>query len=452
MDDRLGYSEIGHTFTNLIKSIDTSKVISIEAGFGRGKTFFRERWAKHLRQSGEVVVEIDVQQSDHSGDPVVTVLGALVEALPKRDKGKGQEAFESAKKLGAIGFRTAAKVVFRSGAEELIDAVTDKSIDSLGDFNALDAFLKNVGDEMSKTAGQLIASQMAAERVRKQELPNQLAALHDALAKDANSGRVIILIDELDRCHPDYAIAFLEAMKIVFYRSSFIFCLMVNADYLENLASHRFGKPKNDERYLDKFVDIRLMLDASEEAYKNAVTELASTLPLAIPYGDGKEFSIEDAAALAGELAVITKLSMRKTKRVLQKVEIALRCYSGQPLDASLLVFLAFKEVANDRVNENHFQRSKLTPDIGVTAMKDFEDARYSPNPRETSNLRNYFKLMREQFPELIGLPLERYKTQRGVPSDEFVRVYESLAPKYLPVHQSVLGAVAKVLASEEEM
>lgn len=40
-DDKLGYSEIGHAFTNLIQSLDTEKVISIEAGFGRGKTFFR---------------------------------------------------------------------------------------------------------------------------------------------------------------------------------------------------------------------------------------------------------------------------------------------------------------------------------------------------------------------------------------------------------------------------
>ena len=80
-EDRLGYKEVGITFANLIKSIDGQKVISIEAGFGRGKTFFRKAWAEQLREGGEVVVEIDVQQSDHSGDPVVTLLGALVDAM-----------------------------------------------------------------------------------------------------------------------------------------------------------------------------------------------------------------------------------------------------------------------------------------------------------------------------------------------------------------------------------
>ncbi|NOR61227.1 MAG: hypothetical protein GQ535_01885 [Rhodobacteraceae bacterium] len=102
-NDRLGYEAIGNTFTNLIKSIDAAKVISIEAGFGRGKTFFRKAWSAQLRQAGEVVIEIDVQQSDHSGDPVVTLLGALVDALPRKDGGKGKKAIESAKKLGASG-------------------------------------------------------------------------------------------------------------------------------------------------------------------------------------------------------------------------------------------------------------------------------------------------------------------------------------------------------------
>lgn len=101
--DRLGYKAIDQTFTNLIKSIDSANVISIEAGFGRGKTFFRKAWAKDLEETGEVVAQIDVQQSDHSGDPIVTLLGALVDALPRIDDDKGRKAFESAKRLGAIG-------------------------------------------------------------------------------------------------------------------------------------------------------------------------------------------------------------------------------------------------------------------------------------------------------------------------------------------------------------
>jgi len=266
--DLLGFEAIGNSFTNLIQSLDTAKVISIEAGFGRGKTFFRSAWAQQLRNNGEVVVEIDVQKSDHSGDPVITFLGALVEALPRKEKGAGEKAIESAKKLGAAGARAVAQIALRSGADELINLVADSAIDKLDDLDALDGIISDLGDGMSKAAGQMIASQMAAERVRQKEMPEQLEALRIALTEGCNHDRVIIIIDELDRCHPDYALSVLEAMKLVFSQSGYVFCLMINADYLERLAQHRFGFASADEKYLDKFVDIRLRLEPAKKTVR----------------------------------------------------------------------------------------------------------------------------------------------------------------------------------------
>ncbi|MBC6438626.1 MAG: hypothetical protein GDA52_10975 [Rhodobacteraceae bacterium] len=52
------FQEDGKTFTSLIKSIDDARVISVEAGFCRGKTFFCENWARQLRDVDEVVVDI----------------------------------------------------------------------------------------------------------------------------------------------------------------------------------------------------------------------------------------------------------------------------------------------------------------------------------------------------------------------------------------------------------
>jgi len=102
-------------------------------------------------------------------------------------------------------------------------------------------------------------------------------------------------------------------------------------------------KVKKDEKYLDKFVDIRLGLNPNDESMKGAIYDLTMDLPLKIPYGDGYEFRLEHAAELAGQLAVQSKLSMRKIKRILLRVELAMRCYADRPLDASLLVLLAFQ-------------------------------------------------------------------------------------------------------------
>jgi len=349
-DDKLGYKDIGDAFTKLVKSIDTAHVISVEAGFGRGKTFFRTHWAQQLVAADELVVEIDLQQSDHTGDPVVTLLGALVAQVPPGDKARGKKVLETAAKIAGVGARTVARALLREGAEELIDATTAGAIEKLGDFDALDDVISGLGDGMSKAASQMIATQMAVEQVRTKELPDQLKALHEALTKGRENKRVIVILDELDRCHPDYAIAVLEAMKLVFHQDGFVFCLMVNAEYTENLAQHRFGKANDDERYLDKFVDLRLKLKPVEDALKAAVTEMAIELPLKIPFADGGEFSIDKAASLAGELAIQSGLGMRKIKRLLLKVELALRCYEKQPIDAPLLVFLAFQNDKPDSI------------------------------------------------------------------------------------------------------
>ena len=451
-DDRLGYKDIGRSFTNLIQSIEDQKVISIEAGFGRGKTFFRKAWAEQLRAAGEVVVEVDVQQSDHSGDPVITLLGALVEALPKVQKGKGEKALESAKKVGAIGTRALTRAILKSGADEVFEAIAASAIDQLEDFDALDGVIKDVGNEMSRVASQIIASQMAAEKVRKVELPDQLNALRSALVEDAKTGRVVVIIDELDRCHPEYAISFLEATKLIFNHSGFVFCLMINANYLENLAGHRFGMAKGDERYLDKFVDIRLKLEPTPATFAAAVYDIACELPLKIPYGEGDEFSVENAAKLASRLASECAFSMRKTKRILLKVEMALRCYAKQPLDAPLLVFLAFQDEAPGIVSEERLPRSFLTLEQGAKVLERRKSTDLSSAKDERRWDADMNKVIAERAPELMTLPEDRYDTDTaGIIAQPWEWVFGALAPHYIPSHRDVLDSVASVMVNEKE-
>lgn len=441
--DELGYRSIGEAFTNLVKTIDDAKVLSIEAGFGRGKTFFRKAWAEHLRENGEVVVEIDVQQSDHSGDPVVTLLGALVAALPEKEQELSIKAYESAKKIASLGAKTLTKVALRSAADDVIDAVTDAAKDQIEDFEHLKGFLDEVGDGMSKAAGQAIVAQMSAEKVRTEELPKQLETLLNALTSKAGTERVIIIIDELDRCHPDYAIAVLESMKLVFNMTGFVFCLMINADYLEKLAQHRFGTSPNDEKYLDKFVDIRLKLEPSKEEFENAVNKLALKLPLEIPFGDSEKFSVGHAADLAALIAEKYEFSMRKTKRILLKVELALRCYADRPLDASLLVFLAFQNEIEEEIPTDIFPRINLTPETGIEMLRHNGGSKSQhQNGVEASH-----RWLIQYGSDFRGLPKDSYRLPDDINYFTWVKVFKFLAPHYIPSHQDVLNAVAQLSA-----
>ncbi|ETD81827.1 KAP family P-loop NTPase fold protein [Rhodobacter capsulatus] len=454
-DDLLGYSGIAETFTHLIQSIDDTKVISIEAGFGQGKTFLRENWAKHLRALGEVVIEIDAQQSDHSGEPVITFLGALLAAMPRATKAKGQVVKEQGLKLAKAAGRVAVQVVARNAMEEVVDLAAGWVGGKAEGVKALEESVAELGEGMTKYGEQLIRTQLAAEHAREKELPQQIATIRDALTEGAAHKRVVVLIDELDRCHPDYAIAFLEAMKLVFNAEGFVFCLFVNADYLESLAQHRFGTKDAGERYLEKFVDIRLRLEATRAVKAAATRQLTKALPLAIPFGESDAFSVAHAAELAGKLVMQSNLSFRQIKRILDKVELALRCYQQCPVDCSLLVLLSFEAVINasEKLSEreqrdwlkNHLPRAALTPSQAANYVKELKMLGQSSEKIWAASER----FVRENCSDLLGLPRDRYQfpapADRGVDTG-FVLVLAGLGPRYIPDHQAMLNAVHRLM------
>ncbi len=441
--DLLGYEAIGHTYTNLIQSIEDSKVISIEAGFGRGKTFFREAWAAHLRGAGEVVIEIDAQQSDHSGDPVVTFLAALMECLEPAEKTLWTKAISKGSIVALSTAKILASVAARKAGEEAVDSI-ENWLKSDGEESGLDTIVADFSKEASKSLSAQLTAQIAAERVRTQEMPDQMKALRQALTDGKTTERVVILIDELDRCHPEYAISLLEAMKLVFNQDGFVFVLMVNADHLERLAGRLFGAVTDDERYLDKFVDIRLQLPTTDEFIGQAAFDFVKGLPFGQPFGDGPEFSAERAADLARTLAPVSKLTMRQIKRLLLKVELALRCYNEVPLDAPLLVFLAFRDAMGSRpLSEDYLPRARLSKSV-VDDLRDQQE-RSDPLEEESILSNGLARFTRDNCIELLRLPIDRYRLPHKDKNYYDWAKVMYLADYYLNSHQNILNAVHQI-------
>lgn len=454
--DGLGFAKYGDTFTHLIKSLTTSKVISIEAGFGHGKTFFRRAWAQQLRSSGELVIEIDAQQSDHSGDPLITFLGALIAAQPVSGKPISKVIKDRSLKLAGLASKTILRSVLKSGAEELLDAASDWVKDQGPDIEAFDKAIEEIEAGMSKAASQLLVAHQAAEQARQIEFPKQIDVLHDALTEGAKSNRIIILIDELDRCHPEYSISLLEAMKLVFGRDGFVFCLMVNPNYLESIAHHRFGTKEQDELYLEKFIDLRLALRPTSQTQAQATKILINSLELALPFGQGEAFSVEAAAELAAVIVEQSTLSFRQIKRTVERLDLALRCYRDRAIDLPLLVFLAFSETVGNSPNGEKLEtdllpRAKLTREAYLKLRENAEapeknisrinTGRYS-EPRQTFVAQNCSDLIALDD-EIYALPpLEGNRTYR-----DWYLVFEGLGPRYIPEHQAMLDGVHDIIA-----
>lgn len=455
-NDSLGYAAIGETFTNVIKSIDDSKVISIEAGFGHGKTFFRHAWAQQLRATGELVIEIDAQQSDHSGDPIITFMGALLKAQPASGKPLSKGLKDKSLKLAGVAGRAVVRAALRSGADEVLGAVSDWVQDKAPDISGLDKAVEDLEASLSKAAAQMIATHLAAETARIDELPVQIDKLRDALTDGAKSDRIIILIDELDRCHPEYAISLLEAMKLVFGRKGFVFCLMVNPLYLEGIAKHRFGHQDIEELYLEKFVDLRLALKPTPERQGYATAELVRRINVGIPFGTDACFSTEAAAELSDRIVQRTKFSFRQIKRTIERVELAARCYRDTPIDLPLLTLLAFSDNISSqaeikRISSALLPRSNLTPDAASKLIsglnKPPEERRFDRAGQAQSECEAFIK---DFCSDLVNLDTDRYDLPPPEGDKKYYDWYKVLAglgPTYIPSHRAMLEGVLRIMA-----
>ena len=72
----------------------------------------------------------------------------------------------------------------------------------------------------------------------------------------ANDQKLIIVIDELDRCRPDFALSMLEILKHLFHVPNVHFVLGVNLTALEHSVHARYGTGIEAGRYLKKFYNL----------------------------------------------------------------------------------------------------------------------------------------------------------------------------------------------------
>lgn len=76
--------------------------------------------------------------------------------------------------------------------------------------------------------------------------------------------RLIIFIDELDRCTPNFAVRLLERIKHYFLETNITFVLSINTHELKNTVKQHYGNDFDACRYLDRFFDLRINLPPAD--------------------------------------------------------------------------------------------------------------------------------------------------------------------------------------------
>ena len=89
----------------------------------------------------------------------------------------------------------------------------------------------------------------------------------DSLIPEA--GRLVIFIDELDRCRPTYAVKLLERVQHFFDNNKITFVFSVNLYELKNTIKKLYGSSFDGDRYLNRFFYSIISLPDANYTYKN---------------------------------------------------------------------------------------------------------------------------------------------------------------------------------------
>lgn len=76
--------------------------------------------------------------------------------------------------------------------------------------------------------------------------------------------RLVVFIDELDRCRPSYAVQLLERIKHYLEDDRITFVFSVNLAELQHTVKHYYGNEFDACRYLDRFFDLRIELPPAD--------------------------------------------------------------------------------------------------------------------------------------------------------------------------------------------
>ena len=244
--DPIGRNDNVFRFVELLNNIDECCTIAINGEWGTGKTFFvrqvilvldalnpqssisedvrniiKSLLPERIEDIGDyATVYYDAWTYDNDDDPILSLIHATISS--------GQSNFAEEKQRSIL-----------DGVAALAEALTSRNITSL------------LKEARGKDWFETLKDADSIRRIVREFL--------DALIQE-HGNRLVVFVDELDRCKPDYAVRFLERIKHYFYDERITFVFSVSVSQLECTVRNYYGAEFNAVRYLDKFFDLRMSL------------------------------------------------------------------------------------------------------------------------------------------------------------------------------------------------
>lgn len=263
LEDTIGRNDDLFYFVRILSGLSSGSAVALNAAWGSGKTFFvkqakmlidihnpnsdiateclnqeeiasiKDVYNKHNFGTEKydmpkmATVYYDAWKYDDTEDPLLSLLYCIMnrfgESVPE-DKVAVIKKF--AKQSISI-FSSAGRYVTGINVQEILETI------------------KNFAEACEDTVKEQKSNESLEKRIN--------SFLNDVVLDDEE--KLIIFIDELDRCNPQYAVKLLERVKHYFNHPKVIFVISYNKSELQHSIKTLYGSEFSADKYLERFFD-----------------------------------------------------------------------------------------------------------------------------------------------------------------------------------------------------
>lgn len=334
-EDKIGRGEIVDKICGLVDSLEDNKnfCLSLNGAWGSGKSFVLSMIEEKLSVNSEyIIIKYDAWENSFYNDPLIAILSCVIDGLKN--------------KLSKLrGYKKVVKEIGKQHGKEIIDKLCESS-GKLGfmaklikEFTEIIPSLKNVSLTTDTKDAQLEIFKSYKSLL--QDVKDLLNTLTGKTFVENKQTKLVILVDEIDRCLPDEQLKILERLHHLFDVKNCAVIVALNQLCVAKTVRTIYGIDGNE--YLRKFFDFTFKLETSSSEYLknlfNGFSDSFDKLKIETKEID-KSINLAYYCLLYGSKKALEKVDNRELNRYFDGIINVCHAFGLQKLKKEYLFFI----------------------------------------------------------------------------------------------------------------
>ena len=396
LQDKIGREEIVDKICGLVGSLKKDKnfCLAINGAWGSGKSFVLGLIEEKLSKKQEyIIIKYDAWENTFYSDPLIAILSCVIDGIEEKLY-LVERTEEKVKKAAKTGVNTLAKL---STKIEKLKAVIE----------GIKAIIKDFHNPIDTAAlGDFKSYQKLLKATK--EILNEITQAGEYREKQT---KLVILVDEIDRCLPDEQLKILERLHHLFDVKNCAVILTMNQICVAETVKTIYGI--DGYEYLRKFFNFTFRLDTSANEYlKNLLEEeyIKSFEKIQVPASDVETpVKLAYQCLLYGSEKALDKADNRELTRYFECVTNVCNDFGWQKLNPQYVFFVLLALYIRKIISPTFLNADEIVAN---------QNRRSETYKNLSSDERRYVMPYYDYLETFLGV-------DRNNPPEEFSRLYQ---------------------------